>query len=115
MDVAQNDILLYNIQKRSNDMNNLVIDKVKELKRSNEENKFLNMIYQDYLNHYDHMLNQKIQTRNALLNIYKHLDNMENKNNFTNTQLLQAKQEQNTVLNKLYNIKKEIDTLTNLN
>ena len=73
------------------------------------------MIYQDYLNHYDHMLNQKILTRNALLNIYKHLDNIENKNNFTNTQLLQAKQEQNNVLNKLYNVKKEIDTLTNLN
>tara|TARA_X000000950_G_C13329570_1_gene424000 strand:+ start:156 stop:503 length:348 start_codon:yes stop_codon:yes gene_type:complete len=115
MDIAENDILLYNIKKRTNDANNQIINKAIQLKNQKNQNRFLNLIYQDYLNHYDYMLNQKIKTRNALLNVYKHLENIENNNNFTNTQLVHAKNEQNNVLNKLYNIKKEIDSLTNLN
>lgn len=114
MDIANNDIMFSNVQQYTQKMDDMVINKVKELKRSQEENQFLNMVYKDYLNHYDHILNEKYKTRNALFNIYKHLENIERTNDFTNNKLLQAKKEQNSVLNKLYHVKSEIDSITNL-
>ena len=115
MDIADNDILIHNTNKFIEHTNKSIVNKVKELRRSKNENQFLNMVYTDYLKHYDYMLNEKYKTRAALLNIFQHLENIEKTNDFTNDQLMQTKKEQNNILNKLYHIKSEIDDITNLN
>jgi hypothetical protein len=115
MDIANNDILYQQIRDSINNSNKVILEKFKETKRSKDENEFLNMVYQDYLKYYDHILNEKYKTKNALTYIYKHLENMEHSNNFTNDQLVGAKHEQNNILNKLYHVKNELEYLTNLN
>lgn len=77
MEVAINDAMISKINDSVNNNEQIVIKKFKELKRSKNENKFLNMVYHDYLKHYDTILNEKYKSRNALLNIFNHLQHLE--------------------------------------
>jgi len=114
MEVAINDAMISKINDSVNNNEQIVINNFKELKRSKNENKFLNMVYHDYLKHYDTILNEKYKSRNALLNILNHLQHLETSNDFTNTKLLEAKKQQNDILNKLYYIKNEIDDIAEI-
>lgn len=111
MEVAINDAMISKINDSVNNNEQIVINNFKELKRSKNENKFLNMVYHDYLKHYDTILNEKYKSRNALLNILNHLQHLEKNNYFTSTKLLEAKKQQNDILNKLYHVKNEIDDI----
>ena len=75
MDIAKNDVILSNIKESMQTNKNDIIKKLVEIKRTKDENKFVNMIYSDYQNYYDYIINEKIKTKNALLNILKHLGN----------------------------------------
>jgi hypothetical protein len=112
MDIAQNDAILSNIKESMQDNKNDIIKKLVEIKRAKDENKFVNVIYSDYQNYYDYIINEKIKTKNALLNILKHLGSLKRDNIITNDMLVQTKKEQNDVLSKLYNVKSELELLT---
>lgn len=111
MEVAINDAMISKINDSVYNNEIVVINKVKELRRSKNENKFLNMVYHDYIKHYDTIINEKYKSRNALLNILNHLQHLEKNNYFTSTKLLEAKKQQNDILNKLYHVKNEIDDI----
>ena len=112
MDIAKNDVILSNIKESMQTNKNDIIKKLVEIKRTKDENKFVNMIYSDYQNYYDYIINEKIKTKNALLNILKHLESLKRDNIITNDMLVQTKKEQNDVLTKLYNVKSELELLT---
>ena len=113
MEIAKQDIIVSNIANIVDSKNNILINKFNELNRTKNENKFIDLIYNDYLHYYDHILNEKYKTKAALINILKHLMNIENNNLITNEQLKFAKLQQNVILSRLYNVKRELDNVTN--
>lgn len=111
MEIANDDIAIVEINSSINNANAEFVKKFKEMKRTKDENKLLNVFYSDYLKHYDYIVNEKIKTKSALINIFKHLENLQQNNDITNEQLKLAKNEQLNVLNKIHNVKNELDDI----
>ena len=88
-----------------------IIEKLRNIKENKEQNKFLNLIHEDYSKYYDHIVNQKYKSIIALMNIYYHLKSIEKTNEIANENLLRTKIEQKETLDKIYNIKRELDLM----
>jgi hypothetical protein len=114
MEVAINDIMISKMNDSINNNEQVIINNLKELKCYKNENKFLNMVYHDYIKHYDTILNEKYKSRAAYRNIFNYLNKLKTNEELTSIKLLEVKNQQNKTLNKLYYIKNEIDDISQL-
>tara|TARA_Y100000741_G_C18180603_1_gene529164 strand:- start:644 stop:991 length:348 start_codon:yes stop_codon:yes gene_type:complete len=114
MNIANNDILYQKLKNSVNNSNKIFIDKFKEAKRRKDENEYLNMIYNEFLKHYEIILNEKYKTETALTILFRHLENIEKHDTYSKEQSAAAKYEKKELIKKINHIKNEIETLAKI-
>ena len=66
MNIAERDRKLKILKREMENTQEFVIKKLKKLGRTQHDNEFLKVVYDDYKEYYDHILNEKKKTRGPI-------------------------------------------------
>lgn len=101
------------IQQLIEDKRNLLLQKQRHLQKASKQNKFLEMVKNDYAKYYDYIAEQKREQIEAfeLLNTY--LQDLNSTNKLSKYNIEDAKAEQEKILSEIVSIKKGLHQLMN--
>jgi|TARA_A100001015_G_scaffold250597_1_gene289094 translation initiation factor 2B subunit (eIF-2B alpha/beta/delta family) len=111
MEIAIHDKILDDLQNELENKKNMLKNKYENLNTVKESNEFLSDVLEDYDKYYKFILEQKQQQEVTMKNIIYHIDKIIKEENLSNESLLEAKKEQNTILNEIDKVKNEIDEI----
>jgi hypothetical protein len=111
MDIANNDILMIDIDNMIHNKKKLLLEKRNELIDSERNNEFLREVVDDYTNYYNKIKMEKQKQYETLLFLTDYNHRMNNTINETGYLVNESKKQREKLIQKIKNIKEEIDNL----
>ena len=116
--------IVMNIQKKSSLPNQHILNQLVTLHNMNlsseceeddnncdEDNEFLEQVYQSYKSYRDFIISEKEKQKIQMEELLEYLENNLNKTNVTNEKMRKINHEQNNLLNKINGIRNELEEL----
>ena len=112
MDIYNKDLLLKKIQCQIKKNKKKLINDFRELEASKTNNEFLNEIYNDYQKYKNYIVGLKKDQEIQILSLLHYLEKSMLEANLTERMVLEAKNEEKILLNKLVEIRGELKEIT---
>ena len=112
MDIYNEDLLLKKIQCQIKKNKKKLINDFRELEHSKTNNEFLNEIYNDYEKYKNYIVGFKKDQEIQILSLLHYLEKSMLEANLTERMVLEAKNEEKILLNKLAKIRGELKEIT---
>ena len=109
--IAQRDMYLMKINEEIQNRRELLLKKKKELEQKQKLNEFLNTVREEYRSYYNHIIKEKQQQYEALKMLKTYLDDLSTTEKSMNSQLRNAKYDQNQILQEMDTIRVELDNI----
>ena len=111
MEVACRDTRLRVLRDELEKEKNMLFTRANMLSESKAENELLQEVVEDYKHYYDYMKEQKLQQIEALETISNYIDTIATTSELTKEALMVTRREQKHLLNKMDNLRDEIEQL----
>ena len=108
---AKNTHILALIQEQIQAKRKLLLKKQKELKKKENQNEFLSQIRNDYAKYYDFIIEQKRQQMESMQMLQRYIDDIIISEKLTDQDLMNAKKEQEYIVNQLKTVKYNLDEI----
>ena len=112
--LAERDLYLVHIDTLMDEKRKMLLEKQKTLQQTAKENEYLEMVRNDYRRYYNHIVKQKEDQINAMNYLKQYIDEIMVNGKLTDTDLENAKMEQDELIQEMDNIKGKLDEITEL-
>ena len=112
--LAERDLYLVHIDTLMDEKRKMLLEKQKTLQQTAKENEYLEMVRNDYRKYYNHIVKQKEDQINAMNYLKQYIDEIMVNGKLTDTDLENAKMEQDELIQEMDNIKGKLDEITEL-
>ena len=113
MNFMEKSIILQQLQLESQRNREQMLMEQREIAKIKQQNEFLRGVHEDYKRYHGHIAESKTKYMRELENISEYLKNQMEKSKLSETQMRQAKFEQEKILKDLDKVKMDIDNLVN--
>ena len=110
--LAERDIYLVHIDTLMDEKRKMLLEKQKTLQQTAKENEYLEMVRNDYRKYYNHIVKQKEDQINAMNYLKQYIDEIMVDGKLTDTDLENAKMEQDELIQEMAHIKSKMDEIT---
>jgi len=110
--LAERDLYLVHIDTLMEEKRKMLLEKQKTLQQTAKENEYLEMVRNDYRKYYNHIVKQKEDQINAMNYLKQYIDEIIVDGKLTDTDLENAKMEQDELIQEMDNIKGKLDEIT---
>ena len=111
MSLGEKDALLRNVEAQIEARRAMLLKKRRHLESASKENEFLNVVRDDYQKYYDYIIGQKQDQMKAMGLLKKYVDDLIVTGKMTDTDLQNAKQDQQELMGEVGKIKKGLDEI----
>jgi hypothetical protein len=111
MDIYIRDNKIYNLKREMENRKRMLCAKRKELKKTQDDNKFLKIVIDDYDKYNTFIKAQKQQQIVVLERINEYISKITKEMKLADDKLTQAKKDQNEILGEINKITKELDDI----
>jgi len=112
--LAERDLYLVHIDTLMDEKRKMLLEKQKTLQQTAKENEYLEMVRNDYRKYYNHIVKQKEDQINAMNYLKQYIDEIIVDGKLTDTDLENAKMEQDELIQEMDNIKGKLDEIIEL-
>jgi hypothetical protein len=112
--LAERDLYLVHIDTLMDEKRKMLLEKQKTLQQTAKENEYLEMVRNDYRKYYNHIVKQKEDQINAMNYLKQYIDEIIVDGKLTDTDLENAKMEQDELIQEMGNIKSKLDEIIEL-
>ena len=112
--LAERDLYLVHIDTLMDEKRKMLLEKQKTLQQTAKENEYLEMVRNDYRKYYNHIVKQKEDQINAMNYLKQYIDEIMVDGKLTDTDLENAKMEQDELIQEMGNIKSKLDEIIEL-
>jgi hypothetical protein len=112
--LVERDLYLVHIDKLMEEKRKMLLEKQKTLQQTAKENEYLEMVRNDYRKYYNHIVKQKEDQINAMNYLKQYIDEIMVDGKLTDTDLENAKMEQDELIQEMGNIKSKLDEIIEL-
>ena len=112
--LAERDLYLVHIDTLMDEKRKMLLEKQKTLQQTAKENEYLEMVRNDYRKYYNHIVKQKEDQINAMNYLKQYIDEIIVDGKLTDTDLENAKMEQDELIQEMGNIKGKLDEIIEL-
>ena len=109
--LAIRDKNIKDLQSKLEERRQILLEQHKNLKKTTKENEFLEEVAQDYNKYYGFIKKQKEEQIAAFELINEYLEKIISDSKITETSLRTAKQEQSQIIERINNIRKELEDI----
>ena len=113
MDHLQNELVLKQIACEIKKNRNNLHSTLRNLRTFQKDNKFLRQIYDDYEDYHNFIINQKKEQELTILRLLHYLEKNMLDSNLTERMLQESKHEQSVLLEKLYEVRNDLEKVVN--
>lgn len=113
MDHLQNELILKQIACEIKKNRNNLHSNLRNLRTFQKDNKFLRQIYDDYEDYHNFIINQKKEQELTILRLLHYLEKNMLDSNLTERMLQESKHEQSVLLEKLYEVRNDLEKVVN--
>ena len=113
MDIFKKDMILKQIASEIKNNRNAISHNVVELHNLKKENNSLSDIYEDYKGYHDYIVNMKKEQELQILRLLHYLEKNMLDSNLTERMLQESKHEQSVLLEKLYEVRNDLEKVVN--
>jgi hypothetical protein len=110
--LVERDLYLVHIDKLMEEKRKMLLEKQKTLQQTAKENEYLEMVRNDYRKYYNHIVKQKEDQINAMNYLKQYIDEIMVNGKLTDTDLENAKMEQDELIQEMSDIKSKMDEIT---
>jgi len=110
--LAERDLYLVHIDTLMDEKRKMLLEKQKTLQQTAKENEYLEMVRNDYRKYYNHIVKQKEDQINAMNYLKQYIDEIMVNGKLTDTDLENAKMEQDELIQEMSDIKSKMDEIT---
>ena len=110
--LAERDLYLVHIDTLMEEKRKMLLEKQKTLQQTAKENEYLEMVRNDYRKYYNHIVKQKEDQINAMNYLKQYIDEIMVNGKLTDTDLENAKMEQDELIQEMADIKSKMDEIT---
>jgi len=110
--LAERDLYLVHIDTLMDEKRKMLLEKQKMLQQTAKENEYLEMVRNDYRKYYNHIVKQKEDQINAMNYLKQYIDEIMVNGKLTDTDLENAKMEQDELIQEMAHIKSKMDEIT---
>lgn len=110
--LAERDLYLVHIDTLMDEKRKMLLEKQKTLQQTAKENEYLEMVRNDYRKYYNHIVKQKEDQINAMNYLKQYIDEIMVNGKLTDTDLENAKMEQDELIQEMADIKSKMDEIT---
>jgi hypothetical protein len=110
--LAERDLYLVHIDTLMDEKRKMLLEKQKTLQQTAKENEYLEMVRNDYRKYYNHIVKQKEDQINAMNYLKQYIDEIMVDGKLTDTDLENAKMEQDELIQEMAHIKSKMDEIT---
>ena len=110
--LAERDLYLVHIDTLMDEKRKMLVEKQKTLQQTAKENEYLEMVRNDYRKYYNHIVKQKEDQINAMNYLKQYIDEIMVDGKLTDTDLENAKMEQDELIQEMAHIKNKMDEIT---
>ena len=110
--LAERDLYLVHIDTLMDEKRKMLLEKQKTLQQTAKENEYLEMVRNDYRKYYNHIVKQKEDQINAMNYLKQYIDEIMVNGKLTDTDLENAKMEQDELIQEIADIKSKMDEIT---
>lgn len=111
MDIGTRDKYIMQIERQVHAKKTLLLKKRQGLTLANKQNKYLEGVRDDYRKYHKYIIEQKQSQINQMNTLSKYIDQIIKNNKLTDKDLLEARDEQNTILREIQGVKLDLNTL----
>jgi len=111
LSLAQRDIYLVHIESQIENKKRMLLEKQKILKETSKENELLNLVRTDYQKYYNYIIKQKRDQIEAMSLLKHYIDDLIIKGKMTDTDLENARNEQEMLVREMGTIKQDLDEI----
>ena len=112
--LAERDLYLVHIDTLMEEKRKMLLEKQKTLQQTAKENEYLEMVRNDYRKYYNHIVKQKEDQINAMNYLNQYIDVIIVDGKLTDTDLENAKMDQDELIQEMDNIKGKLDEIIEL-
>lgn len=112
--LVERDLYLVHIDTLMDEKRKMLLEKQKTLQQTAKENEYLEMVRNDYRKYYNHIVKQKEDQINAMNYLKQYIDEIIVDGKLTDTDLENAKMEQDELIQEMDNIKGKLDEIIEL-
>ena len=112
--LAERDLYLVHIDTLMDEKRKMLLEKQKTLQQTAKENEYLEMVRNDYRKYYNHIVKQKEDQINAMNYLKQYINEIMVNGKLTDTDLENAKMEQDELIQEMDNIKGKLDEIIEL-
>jgi hypothetical protein len=112
--LAERDLYLVHIDTLMDEKRKMLLEKQKTLQQTAKENEYLEMVRNDYRKYYNHIVKQKEDQINAMNYLKQYIDEIIVDGKLTDTDLENAKMEQDELIQEMGHIKGKLDEIIEL-
>lgn len=109
--LANRDKILQVIQSEINLQQLNVLRQMNDLEKNKENNDFLREVYEDYSKYKNYIINEKRDQKKFLEGLISYLEKTKAQGEITDRMIEKSKFEEKEIMNKLKNVKKELNDL----
>jgi len=109
----QNELVLKQIACEIKKNRNNLHSNLRNLRTFQKDNKFLRQIYGDYEDYHNFIINQKKEQELTILRLLHYLEKNMLDSNLTERMLQESKHEQNVLLEKLHEVRNDLEKVVN--
>ena len=113
MDHLQNELILKQLACEIKKNRNNLHSNLRNLRTFQKDNKFLRQIYDDYEDYHNFIINQKKEQELTILRLLHYLEKNMLDSNLTERMLQESKHEQSVLLEKLYEVRNDLEKVVN--
>jgi len=113
MNHLQNELVLKQIACEIKKNRNNLHSNLRNLRTFQKDNKFLRQIYDDYEDYHNFIINQKKEQELTILRLLHYLEKNMLDSNLTERMLQESKHEQSVLLEKLYEVRNDLEKVVN--
>ena len=110
--LVERDLYLVHIDTLMDEKRKMLLEKQKTLQQTAKENEYLEMVRNDYRKYYNHIVKQKEDQINAMNYLKQYIDEIMVNGKLTDTDLENAKMEQDELIQEMADIKSKMDEIT---
>ena len=110
--LVERDLYLVHIDRLMDEKRKMLLEKQKTLQQTAKENEYLEMVRNDYRKYYNHIVKQKEDQINAMNYLKQYIDEIMVNGKLTDTDLENAKMEQDELIQEMADIKSKMDEIT---
>lgn len=111
MEIADRDLKIIILKKAIRANNAFVVRKLVHLEKAQRQNELLKIIYNDYKQYYNYMVEEKRKQAAQMKFLVNYLEKSIAEAGLTKAQMTQAKHEQNNILGELDSIRSDLESM----